>query len=195
MNNKLTNEFISTMFTKLEANKNIGHVGFTRDNIRDVLYTIWKINMLEMYDTNLSGEIGLTGYGVPPVFADLVFPPVSIDGTNDTQRLVVFTVDEEVTGKILTKSEMYTIGNAIYGSRRKSCVLQNVDSTTATGAKITDYLLQLTVDERSTGIGFVLGTYPIHPVQHMFVKPHLASMSIAYAMDEYFLAKLQMLEK
>lgn len=184
--NVLNQQFITKLWTSLEKRKSVSKMTVNSSELTNVLYTIWKINQLETDETMIDGSVSIEGYLVPAFLKKLVFPRITLTGSNSEQALVQFEIDETIKGKVLSKREMLDITEAIYGTQRKPGVSEQVWELINTPRSISDYRTQLTVDETSVSNTFEVGLYPLNTV-YTFIKEKYSGMDVTDAIDDFII--------
>lgn len=189
--NVLTKDFVKSIYETLESRKSISRLNFGLDDLTNVLTTIWVINDLELYSTQIDEGVAIEGYEIPAVFSGMVFPFISLTGSRTDERLVKFSIQEDLGGKVLTKLEMLDVAAGIYGSQRQGPVTKDISDTTKLGRSLSDYHEYLTSTEENVSSFFKVGNFPIHPVSHIFIKSIHSGMDVTNAIEEYLIGIAQ----
>lgn len=182
--NLLTHKFIADVYSTLENRRTISRMNFTKQDIQNVLGTIWIINSMDKYDTMIDTNISLSDYEIPSMFKQLVFPLITLSGNDEEERLVKFEFEEGLSIDIPSRLKMIDIANAIYGSQREKVSTFNVEDIVKSPRPLSEYTTNITVGDSVT-TRYEDGIYPINTIVDIFVKQKYGSLSTDLAIENY----------
>lgn len=190
--NILTQDLINSVFDSVYRNKTVGGITLTKQDLTNVLYTIWTINSLEETDSTI-GEtnVQLEGYQIPKCFESLYVGPVTLTGTKDERKLLKWVVADDINGEVLTKRQMLDISQSLYSTQRKESVLIEVDNTNLQSVAL--FKPRFCVGS-NVCVNFSVGEYPLE-IDVDFLNPRFLGMDKSLAIDEFIVDVINKIKK
>jgi hypothetical protein len=192
--NKFGNSLSETIYKGIHGTKSISKAQFTQEDIDNLIFTVAKINQLDINATNITSDISVIGYQVPEFVKDLVLPYVSLTGSRTETRLVEFEVEDLPKGRVLTRMEMFTVSAAIYGCQRATVSMVDLPELIATAVPLSSINDVLAVDDEYVSQIFKIGAFPIIPTLP-FIKKEYSAMGYDFAVEEWVISILGSFKK
>ena len=190
--NVLTNKLVEDLYASLDKNKTIGRLNFKIEELADVLFTIYTINNVGFNETHINDVTLVAGYEIPTFLEGMVFPRITLKGTEDGVNLAVWSVEKDFMSKrILSKSQMLDMITALYGCVRKPAE-KTVLGATNVGTAVADIHAHIVQD------GFVSsnhtpGLFPV-VLTTDFVRERYLGRKVEYAFEDFIISVIAKLK-
>lgn len=178
--NVLTEDLVTKFYDALVDGAKISKPKFTKEDIGQMLATIYAINALPHGAKSLKGT-SLKDYSMPKGFDELVVGFVNLSGSMNQKRLISFVNESDYT--IFEAEELIDFGRRFTASFRVETKLNSINDVVGY-ENISDFSTRLVLNKDRVSSDFVAGNYPLISEVDVF-EDFAEGMSINVALQLY----------